>query len=207
MIDHFRVFAALDPATWRRVVEAHLDLVGRLQQEFSPTTGLLPDFVVGIGRAPRPAQPKFLEAETDGDFAWNACRTPWRIGTDALVGGDPRAIAAVRRMTAWIRTATGGDPTRIAESYALDGRVLDDAPSMAFTAPFAVAAMSAPGSTPGAQGWLDALWETMEATQPEGYYADSIKLQVMLTVSGHWWSPAELSGAMPGMTPAPMPAK
>jgi hypothetical protein len=56
-------------------------------------------------------------------------------------------------------------------------------------APFAVAAMSVPAEVPGAQEWLDALWAQMVATPPEGYYSDSIKLQVMLAMAGHWWSP------------------
>jgi endo-1,4-beta-D-glucanase Y len=196
MIDHFRVFAAIDPRPWNRAVEAHLDLAIRLQREYSPRTGLLPDFVVATGSTPKPAPPNFLEADTDGDFAWNACRTPWRLGVDALVSGDPRSVAAVRQLTAWIRTATEGDPGRIGESYRLDGSVLDPASSMAYVAPFAVAAMSAGAEVAGAQAsaqeWLDALWQEIAARPPEGYYADSIKLQVMLAVAGHWWQPEQV---------------
>jgi hypothetical protein len=105
------------------------------------------------------------------------------------LSGDARSIDAVRRMTAWVRKATGDDPTAIAESYKLDGTVLDPAFSQAFMAPFAVAAMSVSAEVPGAQEWLDALWAQMIATPPEGYYPDSIKLQVMLAMAGHWWSP------------------
>jgi endo-1,4-beta-D-glucanase Y len=190
MIDHFRAFAAIDPATWNRAVDAHLDLAVKLQEAFAPKTGLLPDFVTDTTEAPKPAPPKFLEADTDGDFAWNACRTPWRLGTDALLSGDKRAIAAVRRMTQWIRAATGDDPAKIGESYKLDGTVLDPATSMSFTAPFAVAAMSASADTPGAQAWLDALWNEMAVMPPQDYYADSIKLQAMIAMGGGWWSPA-----------------
>jgi hypothetical protein len=93
-------------------------------------------------------------------------------------------------MTQWIRMATSDDPAKIGESYKLDGTVLDPSMSMAFAAPFAVAAMSASADTPGAQAWLDALWDQMVATAPQGYYADSIKLQAMITMGGGWWSPA-----------------
>jgi hypothetical protein len=92
-------------------------------------------------------------------------------------------------MTAWVRKAAGDDPSAIAESYKLDGTVLDPSFSLAFMAPFAVAAMSVPADVPGAQEWVDALWTQMVEAPPEGYYPDSIKLQVMLAMTGHWWSP------------------
>ncbi|MDQ7246128.1 glycosyl hydrolase family 8 [Dongia sedimenti] len=185
MIDHFRAFAALDPASWTHVLDVHLGLVARLQRTYAPKTGLLPDFITDFDTEPVPAPPNFLEAQTDGDYAWNACRTPWRIGSDALVSGDPRSRAAVRKMSDWIRAATGGDPSKIVEGYKLDGSPLGSESSMAFAAPFALAAMS----TPGAQAWLDALWDEIVAAPPEGYYPDSIKLQVMMAVAGAWWAP------------------
>ena len=190
MVDHFRAFATVAPGDWLPTIDAHLDLATHMQVTHAPLTGLLPDFITDIGDAPRPAPANFLEAPTDGDFAWNACRTPWRLGVDALVSGDARSIAAVRRMTEWIRKATNEDPSGIGESYKLDGTVIDPAFNQAFMAPFAVAAMSAPAEAPGAQEWVDALWEQMVATPPEGYYPDSIKLQAMLAMAGHWWSPA-----------------
>ena len=55
---------------------------------------------------------------------------------------------------------------------------------MAFTAPFAVAAMSDPG---GAGVARRALGGDRRRAPPEGYYADSIRLQSMLVVSGNWW--------------------
>jgi endo-1,4-beta-D-glucanase Y len=189
MVDHFRAFATVSPSDWLPTIDAHLDLATQMQATYAPTTGLLPDFITDTTDEPKPAPAKFLEAPTDGDFAWNACRTPWRLGVDALVSGDDRSIAAVRKMTAWIRKATGDDPSAIGESYKLDGTVLDRAFSQAFMAPFAVAAMHVPAEVPGAQEWVDALWEQMVATPPQGYYPDSIKLQVMLAMAGHWWSP------------------
>jgi hypothetical protein len=189
MVDHFRAFATVAPNDWLPAIDAHLDLATQMQAQFAPETGLLPDFITDTDDGPKPAPAKFLEAATDGDFAWNACRTPWRLGVDALVSGDRRSVAAVRRMTQWIRKSTHDDPGAIGESYKLDGTVLDPALNMAFMAPFAVAAMSVPAEVPGAQGWVDALWEQMAATPPQGYYPDSIKLQVMIAMSGGWWLP------------------
>jgi hypothetical protein len=56
---------------------------------------------------------------------------------------------------------------------------------MAFTAPFAVAAMD----DPHGQQWLNRLWATIVAAPGGQYYPDSLRLQVMLVVSRNWWAP------------------
>ncbi|WHT16501.1 glycosyl hydrolase family 8 [Crossiella sp. CA-258035] len=189
MIDHLRAFRkATGDSAWDGIRTAHQNLIGTLQAKHSPTTGLLPDFVVNTNGTPQPAPGKVLEDPNDGKFFWNACRTPWRLGADAVTSGDAKSLAAARKMNAWIRSATGGDPGRIAVGYHLDGRpIAASGDKAAFFAPFAVAAMTDPGS----QAWLDALWRKMLATpiNTNGYYAASIQLQAMITVSGNHWVP------------------
>ena len=177
MPDHLRAFAAAtgDPR-WAASRRAVLRLAGRVAGR---RTGLLPDFVVRS----RPARAGFLEGPGDGHFSWNACRTPWRLGTEAALYGGGRAL--VRSVSRWARRKTGGRPARVRAGYTLRGRALTRDRSLAFTAPLAVAAMS----DPGAQRWLDRLWARLAAAPSEGYYADSIRLQSMLVVSGNWWVP------------------
>ncbi|WP_327377893.1 glycosyl hydrolase family 8 [Streptomyces sp. NBC_01216] len=188
MAGHFRAFrgATGDPA-WDIVRDAHQTLIAVLQSTYAPGTGLLPDFVVDTHTTPRPAPGEILEGPDDGAYGWNACRTPWRIGDDAVTGGDVRSLAAARKLDAWIREKTGGDPAMIGTGYRLDGTRISAGESAAYVAPFAVAAMTNPGS----QGWLDALWRRMSATpvDPSGYFSASIQLQVMITVSGNRWVP------------------
>jgi len=145
----------------------------------------------------RPAAANFLEGPNDGAFGWSACRTPMRIGTDAAVTGSPSSRRAARRMSTWLQRRTGGQPDQIVAGYTLAGQPLGTqstlagqplsgtATSMAFTAPFAVAAMS----DPQGQRWLDTLWGAVAAAPPAGFYADSLRLQSMLVVSGNWWLP------------------
>ena len=43
-----------------------------------------------------------------------------------------------------------------------------------------------------AQGWLNDLWASINGGDygpVRDYYGDAIRMQVMLTVSGNWWSP------------------
>jgi endoglucanase len=189
MLDHFRAFGSVtgDGEWGGAIVDKHYELINRMQTMFSPMTGLLPDFIEKTNTGARPAQPKYLEWEDDGNFAPNACRFPWRLGTDYAVSGDARAKAALQKMNSWIKTATGKNPAMIKNGYRLDGTPLESQGSYLFSAPFGVAAM-ADDSADG-QAWLDAVWRHVANDTSEGYYPDSIKLFSMLVMSGNWWTP------------------
>ena len=186
--DHFHSFALAsgDPA-WTDLRDSTYTLIAALQTNAAPNTGLLPDFIVSPLVAPMPAPADFLEDVSDGSYAYNACRDPWRIATDFLVAGDPRAQAAALAMTNWIAESTSGDPNQIRAGYQLDGSPSPDSDylTMAFVAPFGPAAMVSDGH----QAWLDAIWQTTLEAEPEGYYEDTLKLLTMIVMSGNWWAP------------------
>jgi endo-1,4-beta-D-glucanase Y len=187
MLDHFRAFgkATGDAAHWQSgTVDATYGVISAIESNQSAMTGLLPDFIVNTNTAPAPAPPNFLEGPTDGEYAYNSCRTPWRITTDYIVSGDTRAKDAITKMNTWIIANTGGDPSMIMDGYTLSGGKgsQQSGPSEAFSSPFAVAAMLS-----GNQAWLDALWSSRSIS--EGYYADSITMYSMLVLSGNWWPP------------------
>ncbi|MEU9858227.1 glycosyl hydrolase family 8 [Streptomyces sp. NPDC047974] len=188
MVDHFRAFrAATGDTTWDAARTAHQTQIANLQSGYAPSTGLLPDFVVDTNTSPRPAPGEVLEDPNDGQYWWNACRTPWRIADDAVTSGDAKSLAAARKLNGWIKSKTGGDPNKIAMGYKLNGTQIAAGSEAAFFAPFAVAAMTDSGS----QAWLDALWNKMVATPIDtgSYFSASIQLQVMITVSGNHWVP------------------
>jgi endo-1,4-beta-D-glucanase Y len=187
---HFRGWARFtgNPA-WNDVVAQSQAAVGTLQQNHAPTTGLLPDFAVPTSasdRSLRPAPAGFLEGESDGRYGYNACRTPWRLATDALVSGDATSLAQARRLARFARDASGGDPRRIEAGYELDGRAVRgrDYFTNAFAAPFAVAAMT----DPALQTWLDDLYDAVR-DHPEDYYEDSLALLSLLVITGNYWAP------------------
>jgi endoglucanase len=187
MPDHFRAFARrVGPGTWTPILDAHLAAIKQMQDAYAPATGLLPDFVSNTRTTPRPAPANFLEGPNDGRYNYNACRDPWRIGLDAALSGDSRSKAAARRISQWIRAKTAGKPAAIRDGYTLTGNALqNEYNTMAFVAPFAVAAIS----DPGAQDWINALWREIVRTPPQGYYPDSIKLLSMIAVSRNWVAP------------------
>ena len=187
MIDHFRGFAAVTAdGFWSSAVDAHWDLVLRLQDRFAPATGLLPDFVIHTRTDPEPPPGTWLETENDPNYGWNACRVPWRLGTDYLVSGDPRGHAALTRLNTWVRASTGDDPSKIDNGYRLDGRGITPfiRNESAFLAPFGVAAMIDVSN----QAWLDRIWELVRAIPigEDNYYGNSIKMLSMIVMSGRW---------------------
>lgn len=188
MVDHFRAFRkATGNSAWDTIRTAHQNLITTLQNNYASATGLLPDFVVNTNTTAKPAPGQVLEDPNDGQYWWNACRTPWRIADDAVTSGDAKSLASARKLNSWIRSKTGGDPGKIAIGYKLNGTQISSGSEAAFFAPFAVAAMTDSGS----QSWLDALWNKMLGTpiDASSYYSASIQLQVMITVTGNHWVP------------------
>ena len=113
---------------------------------------------------------------------------PWRIGTDALLSGDPRARALLQPLNAWIQRAAGGDPGKINAGYRLDGVPLKADRSAAFNGPLLVAAMI---GGPDQQAWLNALWSDL-ADRPlaaDDYFGNTVKLLTLIVASGNWWQP------------------
>jgi endo-1,4-beta-D-glucanase Y len=190
MLGHFRCFGRIsgDPARWQAVIAACQSDVSGIQATASRRTGLLPEFIVRRSRTDyRPAPPRgaVLEGPRDPFYSYNACRVPWRIGTDALLNGDPASLQQVRKISLWIEAAAGGDPGRIAAGYRLNGRPIPGYRyySNAFVAPFAVAAM-----TTSQQEWLNRLYDAVRANQDD-YYEDSIALLCLLVMSRNFWDP------------------
>jgi hypothetical protein len=190
MLGHFRAFeqATGDPV-WDEVVAACHRVTSSLQRRYSPVTSLLPDFVQpvsAINRNPRPADPNFLEGPHDDAFGYNAGRTPWRLGVDALLSGDDLSRSQARAMSAWAEGATGGDPHALRPGYYLDGQPID--PNGTFTtffaAPLGVAAMTMRSG----QDWLNAIFDAV-ADRSEDYYEDSVTLLCLLVMTGNWWDP------------------
>ncbi len=188
---HFRAFhQASGRAAWRSALAAVQQTAETLQTGAAPATGLLPDFVEPVSTvnpAPRPADPFFLEGEHDGHYWYNAGRDPWRLASDALVSGDRVSKIQARRMLAFIRGATGGNPLQIRLGYQLDGTPIVSGFSSFFAAPLILSATL----DPTAQSFLNAGWDAV-ATRVEGYYEDSVTLLCLIVMSGNFWDPVQL---------------
>jgi endo-1,4-beta-D-glucanase Y len=184
MTDHFKTYQqATSDNFWSEAANTVYDLIKDITVNYAPNTGLMPDFIVS--RTARPASPNFLEANTDGDYSWNACRYPWRLATDFAHSGCPEARAAANKVVNWLKSSTGADPRNIKAGYKLDGTPLANYGSAAFSAPFAAACIVDNSH----QAFLNSSWEVIKNWK-DSYYGDTINLLCMFLISGNWWSPA-----------------
>nr|BFE82721.1 glycosyl hydrolase family 8 [Planobispora longispora] len=187
MTDHFRAFRkATGDSAWDRIRTAHQNLLGSMQSKYAPPPGSCPT------SSSTPTAPAAGLRQGVGDrerrrLLVERLPHPWRIGADAVTGGDAASLAAARKLNAWVKAKTGGNPDRIGMGYKLNGTQISGGSSPAFFAPFAVTAMTDSGS----QAWLDALWDKMLRTPIDGgsYFGASIQLQTMITVTHNHWVP------------------
>ncbi len=189
MADHFRSFAAATgDRDWQKVTDTCYRLVAAMQANFSPATGLIPDFITSVHAIPAPPPGKHLEGKHDGHYYYNSCRVPLRLGVDFLIHGEPRAKSALEKINVWVETEAGGKPENVAAGYQLDGRPANKSDrSLAFAACFGVGAMTGAAHQP----WLNALWDYTVATDSpdDRYFARTLKMLCLISMSGNWWSP------------------
>jgi len=180
MPTHFRAFgAATGDNIWEKVESRCYAVLGELQEGYSPKTGLVPDFAVQKEGRWVPAQSGFLEGRTDGDYSYNACRVPWRIGWAALTLNDGRARKFLKPLMGWMGAAIPA-PEEVRSGYHLDGSPVRNSEEgvACFIAPTGVTARAL-----GEKGWEDAVFSYGEKSCDE-YYSDSVNLLCMILMSG-----------------------
>jgi endo-1,4-beta-D-glucanase Y len=188
MPSHFKAFElATGDQRWTKVIDAGYRLFINFENKYSPDAGLISDFIVGLNKTPKPAPPHFLESAFDGCYNYNACRIPWRIGTDYLLTGDKRSKIITDRINRWIRQTTNNNTYNLSAGYSLEGNDLKNRyfEALSFIAPFAVSAMVDQKN----QVWLNHLWTYLLGFKMKDfdYYDNTIKLLDMIIISGNYW--------------------
>lgn len=188
----FKAFREVTGDTcWEHVLDNNYAMFRELQQRFSSEAGLIPDFILNTNNGPRPPNGLYLESRNDGGYNYNACRIPWRIGTDYLLYGDQRAKFLLKKINSWIRQTTNNNPDNISAGYTLGGEDLKSRhfEALSFITPFAVSAMTDPSCQP----WLNSLWNYTVHFDLDSfdYYDNSIKMISMLLLSGNYWNPVQ----------------
>ena len=186
MISHFRAFKkATNDAFWDLAINKSFELMEQMQAKFSPNVGLIPDFIVGLPDNGVPSPGGLIESMTEGDYAWNANRIPWRLGTDYVTSGDARLKGILQKLVGFFQSSTGGIGGNVAAGYTLDGKAYGYLGSQSFNGPMAAGAMI----DPSFQNFLNSLWTWNVANPADGYYDNELQLIPMIVTSGNWWQP------------------
>lgn len=192
ILDHFRSFdKTFTRSSWLKVVDKCYDIISDIQNNYSSSTGLIPDFMINTNGSVKPAPSNHLEGDTDGYYSYNACRFPWRIATDFLITGDARAKTSLDKINTWIRSSTNNNPSKIKDGYKLDGTAIVNYGDAAFVAPFAVSAMVNAAN----QNWLNNIYSELTSTSfsSQGYYENTIQMISYLVISGNYWTPETIT--------------
>ncbi|MDH6108746.1 endo-1,4-beta-D-glucanase Y [Kitasatospora sp. MAP12-15] len=196
MLDHLRAFAAYDTAhDWNKVITRTEAVISEFTASYSPSDGLLSDFVVNADTtSPKPAPANYQEDQPDNIVGYNSIRVPWHLGTDALLNGSTTAATSyttAKLESACLKKESGGNPQNVYPHTNLNCTPFSTS-DQAEEAGDSVgpAAMAA-----GDQAWTDAIWNQL-ATNPfgDGYYGETIKTLVYLVMAGDYWSPASGGG-------------
>lgn len=160
---YFRVFAAVTGnARWTGDI---LDRNYVILANVTGTHGLVPDRSNGT-------------YQISGSYAYDACRTPWRIGMDYCFNAEPRAQAYLAKVGAFF---DGIGAANIGDSYSPTGMPLSMNKNMAFIGPAGVAGMA------GFPMLLnDAFAFGAQNLGDKQYYPQSLKLVTMLMMSGNF---------------------
>ncbi|NPC54279.1 glycosyl hydrolase family 8 [Caenimonas soli] len=189
MIGHFRAFKkATGDGFWDRAVDRAYELIDRMQTVYSPNCGLMPDFVINTHTsAPEPSQGYIGDGTpTEGFFYANAQRNPWRFGSDYVLSGDARWKNVCNKLLNFIKADCGGDPTRMALGYHLDGNAMERSyPPTAMIGPMICGAMVDASH----QDFLNTLYSWTSAHFTTSYYDSELQLLPMIVASGNWWTP------------------
>jgi endo-1,4-beta-D-glucanase Y len=196
---YYRAFAAIDPQTcaegssvayaqangcdrWWGVIDQSYSTIADALSPASDnqSNGLVPGWCNDSNGAP-------CTAATGEPFTYqyDACRTPFRIGLDACLNGEPRAKAYVALTSSFFGPIGA---TNIADGYALDGAPQPANPGQlaaAFIGPATVGAMSSASY----QAFINAGYASVATgTDFAGgeYYASSWTVMALLMLTGNF---------------------
>lgn len=203
---HLKVYAEVDKKhDWQKVLGATYNIIRDLCESKSCQNGLLPDFAVWENSKWKAPEKKILEGD-DGSYSYNACRVPWRLGSDYLLYGDTvigtgslysLIIKPLDEFAnSYTKSVNGNDLKSVYNvdrhdldrlgTFHLDGTPIEESDPETFTAPFMVTA----ATNKNDQNWINKFWSWSGMDMYNGdNYGDYVKLLSMLTAAGNTWIP------------------
>ena len=167
---------------WMKVYDTSCQIIRDMTDEYG--TGIIPDFIIKKDGRYVPAPANLLESENDGNYYYNACRVPWRVGMDGIINNNKDALYFSEKIDSFIVKKTGGDPQKIMAGYTPQGEEVSDWNDLSFDAPFMLTAKCA-----GDTKWHDDIRAMCLDHGDDVYYGDSITMLCLIVDDGCWIIP------------------
>ncbi len=161
---YYRAFAqATGDASWLNVIDKGYAI---LAANANAQTGLDSDWCDGAGNP----------NSRGVNYSYDACRTPWRVGMDYILYGEPRAQAFCQRLSIW---AAGVGANGLVSGYTQGGSPTVSYLDNAFAGPFACGASAA-----GTGTFNEAMYIRNAQLAPVNYYNRSLKALTLALLNG-----------------------
>ena len=124
---YYRVFAKVSGDTnWNKVIDSSYNIINQSLTHGNAANGLVPDWCSSNG-------------SPQGDYKYDACRTPFRIALDACLFNETRAKTYLSKTSTFF---TGVGAVNVKDGYTLTGSPTGAGLNSAFLGPASVGAMS-----------------------------------------------------------------
>jgi len=202
-MSHFKAWKAFDTNpnnNWQLMIDATYKIIRDITQLQNPVNGLLPDFahvnrVTGVwSRVPDGVQ--WLEsANADSQYAFNAMRIPWRLGTDYLLYGDT-PIGNTSLLQTCLQPLHNflmrGFNGNVWDLWTIPGISRLDGSGAAHTGAMCVPPVLVSAAAVGTPTQVEALWQFVMQNRTTDSYSEYYAILSMIAASGNWWTPEKM---------------
>jgi endo-1,4-beta-D-glucanase Y len=159
-------FKSLDSHDWDAVIKNSYALIKKVQNSSS---GLVPDWCSQDGNT------------QEGEFGYDAVRTPWRIAWAYAWYGHKDASDICGKMATWVRSATNNDPAAIKIGYTRSGSAQSTNSNATYTGCLSCACMVSADN----QDFVNKGFTATKNADASSYYNKTLQVLTMLMISGN----------------------
>jgi len=196
LLNHFTVFASFDTKNktfWTKALDESKKMISECYKNYSQSTGLLPDFIYAHDNTYSPVEGNILEDDYDGDFNYNACRTPWRVADYAIYSNDTSLDDYLNIFATWSFSTTSGNPALFKPGYT----IMQDIPGtpipdrdwtdLSFTAPLLIASSLLATKDKAMERWYEDIYSYLISypITDSSYFGNCIRLMVLIDSTGY----------------------
>lgn len=196
MLGHFTAYkAATGDVFWDSARASCISLLQTIDTNYEGTNHLPPDWIqyplstiaFPTAGCPRPSPGNIIEGPYEGDYAQNAVRVPWRLGTDFIYSNDTNVHNLVKNLCTKISTIAGNSATQTSWAYDLTGTSLSG--SLYYEPSQDACQMVGAMVDATLQTWLNNLLTQLGTNYNSNYFSAELSLLCMIVASGNWWRP------------------